>query len=669
MRHLMKCMAVLLGMTVAWAWQGPARADQIADNANRMAEIVVSATPLRGSEAAGTVHRITAEQIRQQGARTLDEALQLIPGIIVREGPEGTPRIDIRGFRTRHVQLFINGIPIRETFDDQFDPTTIPVSYIAEIKVTTGGGSVLYGQGGNGGSIDIITKQGQKGIQGAIGAQAGEGDHYIGSASVGAGNDKFNAYAAASYDKRDHFITADKFETPEGLTDQRLNSDRRRANFFGNGTYRLAEHTQLGLTAIHNAGENGKPPVTNYSSSDPFAKKPKYERTDNLDDNLFQAVLTADPDGPAKVRAWTYYNQNQQEDNVYDDPTATPGATNDPDTWTQTGKGASHQDSDTRILGVSTQFTYQVSKAGAATLALNAEKDTWEADGFTVTNNSGTRAAIADKREMNFYSAALEYDHNFSDRLGGVIGYGHHFMIKDEGDNENDFSYLIGAFYDLSDSTHLRVNHARKVRFPSINQLYDGTSQNPNLVPETTYHYEVGLDQTLPARSALQVTGFYIEADNFIEKDTSNINQNFQKLRFQGIETALTTRALPNTMLRVAYTYLDTEDQSPNATRQELQYRPTHTWVLEGQYTFAFGLNMHASLKHVAGQYFYDSNDIEKKKLGDFTVVNLKLNQTIGASGLQVYVGADNLLDEAYEESYGLPQPGRTLYAGVEYHF
>lgn len=71
----------------------------------------------------------------------------------------------------------------------------------------------------------------------------------------------------------------------------------------------------------------------------------------------------------------------------------------------------------------------------------------------------------------------------------------------------------------------------------------------------------------------------------------------------------------------------------------------------------------------MADQYFYDDTETLKKELDDFTVVNLKLNQALGGSGFEIYAGADNLLDEAYEESYLLPQPGRTLYAGVEYHF
>jgi vitamin B12 transporter len=662
MSNLLKLKAILTILSVCWILQNPALA-QTKDNYNRMAEIVVSAKPLSGSEAAGTVHRVTAEQIRRRGADTLDEALELVPGVIVREGPEGTPRIDIRGFRTRHVQLFINGIPIRETFDDQFDPTTIPVENIAEIKVTTGGGSVLYGQGGNGGAIDIITKKGVKGVQGSVSAEAGTGERYIGRGTVGSANDKIDVFASASYYDRDHFNSTDKHDTPDGITDQRLNSDRQRTSFFGNMGYQLSEETQLGLTVSHDRGENGKPPVIDPADpADPFAKNPKFERVDDLNSTMLQLALSGDPDGPFQYRVWGYYNQRFQEENRYDNTMTS----NDPDTWTQVRKNSFQEESDTRIQGVSTQLKYKVGNAGTATLGLNGEIDRWESDGFTVTNNSGAREAIDEKRELAFYSAALEYEHNFSDRLGGVIGGSRQFMNKDEGTDEDDFTYLIGAFWQLTDSTLLRANHSRKVRFPSIKQLYSGSSANPDLDPETTWHYEAGVEQTLPARTLLQLTGFYIKAEDFIEKDSSDVNRNFQELRFQGIETALTTRAVDNAMLRIAYTFLDTEDESDNATRDELQYRPTHVVTIEASYTFGFGLNIFASMKHVADQYFYDDTETLKKQLDDFTVVNLKLNQALGASGVSIYAGVDNLFDEAYEESYLLPQPGRTLYAGVE---
>lgn len=94
-----------------------------------------------------TVEQVTAEQIEQANAKTLDEAIHLMNGLYVRNGGDGVPRIDVRGFRTRNVILLLDGVPLNATFDGQFDPRAIPVENIASIKVTRGGSSVLYGPG------------------------------------------------------------------------------------------------------------------------------------------------------------------------------------------------------------------------------------------------------------------------------------------------------------------------------------------------------------------------------------------------------------------------------------------------------------------------------------------------------------------------------------------
>jgi outer membrane receptor protein involved in Fe transport len=253
-----------------------------------------------------------------------------------------------------------------------------------------------------------------------------------------------------------------------------------------------------------------------------------------------------------------------------------------------------------------------------------------------------------------------------------VIGYGYHFLSRDEDGDDGDASYLIGATYDVTDSTRLRASHSRKIRFPSIKQLYDGSAGNPDLNTEVTRHYEAGIIQDLPAGTTLGVTGFIIDAEDFIEKDNDGYNRNYQELGFTGVETELTLTPVDALMLRLAVSWLDTEDKSDDSERQELQYRPEWTTIVEGRYRFEFGLTAYASLKYIADQYFYDADNdppLEKKKLDDFTVINIKLSQTVLSTGLVVYAGADNLLDEDYEESYGLPQPGQTIYGGVEYRF
>jgi len=63
-----------------------------------LGEVVVTGKN-EGVEATGSVITITAEDIKDKNARTLDQALNLLPGLNVRTGGEGVPRIDIRGFK------------------------------------------------------------------------------------------------------------------------------------------------------------------------------------------------------------------------------------------------------------------------------------------------------------------------------------------------------------------------------------------------------------------------------------------------------------------------------------------------------------------------------------------------------------------------------------------
>jgi len=625
----------------------------------RLGEIVVSAETEGIVESAGTVYRVTASEIKEQGAKTLDEALQLVPGIIIREGAEGTPRIDIRGFRTRHVQLFLNGIPVRDTYDGQFDPTMISAEIISEIKVTSGGGSVLYGPGGNGGAIDIITKSGTDGVHGALGTQISETGAYESNAAIYGTSGKVDFFADFNVQNRNSFMLSDDFE-PVNVADEdggsRENSDWKRVNLFTDLSYHLTDDTTLGLTFSHTDGENGKPPVTNADKNDIFAKKIKYERIDEVKSSLLQVAFSHKTKGPLDIRGWAYYSRTDLEENGYDDATYS----------NQKKKGAYSQTTDTEIIGVNTQFLYHVDDAATATLAFGAENESWQSEGFEV-KSSGMND-LTDDRDLQTYSIALEYERSLWENFGLVVGYGHHFFDRDDADN-NDFSYLVGLTYDMSDATRFRLNHSRKIRFPSLKQLY-GSGGNVDLDTEVTMHYEAGVEQQVPLNGLLNVTGFLINAEDFIEKDESDINRNYQELRFMGVETDLQVYPVDELMLRLAVTYLDTEDRSNDSSKDDMQYRPKWIVTTEAKYRFSFGLTAYGSVQHIADQYFYDEVDgSQKKELNDITVANVKFSQTLLTTGLEIYAGVDNLFDKDYEESYGLPQPGRTIYGGIEYRF
>ena len=267
------------------------------------------------------------------------------------------------------------------------------------------------------------------------------------------------------------------------------------------------------------------------------------------------------------------------------------------------------------------------------------------------------------QRDLQLYTAALQYELQPLPGLGLVFGVGGHLQRRDDGKSDHAGSYMLGLSYDLSSGTRLHANHSRKVRFPSIKQLYDPVSGNEGLKAERTVNYEVGIDQQLPAATTLGLTGFWIDASNFIEKnDTTGFYQNFEQYRFAGTEFSVENRAVQHLLLRASYSYLYSKDRSAGSAKDQLQYRPRDKATFEARYTCPFGMTADASLLYVARQYFYDSTSTLKKRLNDYTVVNVKLAQDLLAKRLNLYAGVNNLFDEDYETSYGLPQAGRTYY-------
>jgi len=620
-----------------------------------LGEVVVSeAKP--AVESAGTVREITAEDIQNSGARSLDEAIQLLPGMYVRTGADGVPRVDLRGFRSRHVILLLDGIPINSTFDGNFDPTLIPVENIEKIKVSYGTHSVLYGDGGLGGVINIVTKRGKKGVHGMILRETGEGDHNLGSLNFSAVHEKVDFFLGSSLLDRNGFRLSDDFDkTPVENGGIRDNSDKKRKNIFANVNFAPDDRLLIGAVFNYLKGEFGKPSTTIFPR-DNFSDAQRFERMDNFEGYSGHLSLSYDLPGPFGLRSWLFFNQLTEEENRYDDGNF--------DSITR--NGAFHHDNEIRVRGAALQTTYDLKTAGFLTLGLKGRGEEWETDGFDITKN--VRVYTKDDRDIEVYSAALEYEVVPLKNLGLVFGYSHNWLEKDEGD-DNEGSYLVGAYYDIHENTRVKGSFARKIRFPDIRQFYDISRGDPDLETEKSNNYELGIEQKLPWKSKATLTGFLIDVDDYIEfiETVSDKFVNFNEYQFKGVELTAENRYLENLLLRAGYTYVYTKDKSPNTERDELQYRPEHTVTFESKYSFNFGLSAYMNVMYVADQVFYSRTiPVEKKSLNDYTVVNLKLDQELLKGRLRLYLGADNLFDEDYEQSYGFPQAGRFIYGGIQ---
>ena len=627
-----------------------------------LGEVVVSGTG-EGVQASETIYSVSAEEIRSKGAKTLDQAIKLLPGVNVRTGGEGVPRIDIRGFKTRHVLLLLDGIPMNSAFDMQFDPTSIPTENIEQIKLTSGASSVLYGQGGLGGVINITTRKGSQGVQGMVSGETGDHQPYLARATVSGASDRFNYFLSGSASQVDGFPLSDDFRpSSEQGSGYRKNSDKKRRNLLGSIGFTPTQDLALGLTVNYSQGAFGKPASTVSDAFDPFSSAPKFVRVGDFSSVSLQLAADYAASERMSLRGWAFVNRHDEEVNRYDDGNFNSFLLDE----------SFREQVKTSVKGITLQPRYDFGMAGAVSLSLAAQADSWDNGGLlTVRPAPGLPAdfsALSAHESLSTYSAALEYEISPLPGLGLVAGYGHHRQNRSEQD-EDDFTLLAGASYQLFPETRLKASFKRNVRFPSLGDLYDLSKGNPLLASERSFTYEAGVEQNLPRQSSINLTGFYTKAENLIQDDqATGRNLNLADVRFAGLEISAATQFLKHLLLRAGYAYLHSEDRS-RAGRDQLQYTPGNKVTLEARYDFDWGFSPYLSLLHVGNQYLYTKDSVaqvQKAKLEEYTVVNVKLSQRVLDGKVTLYVGADNLFDENYETSYGYPQAGRFIYGGAE---
>ena len=222
-----------------------------------LGEIVVTARqPVVSSVA--TMHKVDVTEIDLRGDINLGDVMTLIPGVNVRVGAQGVPRIDIRGLRTRHIKLMINGVLFNSTFDGQFDPNQFPVDLMQQVKVTTGGVSELYGSGAMA-VINVITPHTSDSPLTITGDMGDGGDRRFGFSSGGSHGD-VDYYLSASTRQRDGFPLSSDFK-PTSIEDGGLreNSDRKVHNLFTNIVWKPSANLSTGFTAMAFSGDYGLP--------------------------------------------------------------------------------------------------------------------------------------------------------------------------------------------------------------------------------------------------------------------------------------------------------------------------------------------------------------------------------------------------------------------------
>lgn len=153
-----------------WDWATPVTYPRLTQalppepaSSDLLDEVSVTATrrPTRERDTTATTYVVKQEDFRAQGARTVPEALQLIPGFESQPalgGVRNARGVFLRGFDDQRFQLLRDGISLQRSQNNRNDISRVAVEDLERIEVVTGGATLRYGSGAVGGVINLITQ-------------------------------------------------------------------------------------------------------------------------------------------------------------------------------------------------------------------------------------------------------------------------------------------------------------------------------------------------------------------------------------------------------------------------------------------------------------------------------------------------------------------------------
>jgi vitamin B12 transporter len=252
--------------------------------------------------------------------------------------------------------------------------------------------------------------------------------------------------------------------------------------------------------------------------------------------------------------------------------------------------------------------------------------------------------------------------------------------------------------------TKLRAAVGTGIKEPTFLENFGGfgTVGNPDLKPERSFSWEVGVDQSLMGdRVQLGITYF----ENVFEDLIAFVPMpfppppvlppnwfNVQEAESRGVEFMARVKPGFGLTLGGSYTFVDTEVIDDGglsnlffAKGKELLRRPNHSASFFVDWLWK-GLNLHLNGTYVGdrddtfftvapgpfGFYTFVGQRMENK---EYFLLDLAASYTIERPGrcplkaIRIFAKARNLLDEDYEEVLGYTSPGLSALAGVEFRF
>jgi vitamin B12 transporter len=614
-RHPVSRLSVsLLALMIAL----PATAQDGGETDVLLDEIVVTAnrTALAANRTGSSITVIDRPALERAGDQTIATYLSRIPGVqVTRSGPAGTEtKLRIRGASPRYTAVYIDGVRVDDPtgIAAEFDFGTLRTDDIARVEVLRGSQSALYGGSAIAGVVNITTNRAEEpGFTQSVAVEAGSYSTAAASYSLGYSDDRWSAALTLSTFRTDGFSAFDTLPRTPGLEDDGLTS--RRLSF--SSSYRVNEILTVGLNGSIGSSE---------AEYDDFGAD-ALNRTDKEERSLSTYAEWDLGSTQHEIRLSSF---------KVDRDLIEPG-----------GSGGFFYG---ERLSVSYQGMTELSQA--FTLVYGA--DTNEETATTSAQTGGQKTGVSGVFAQGIWSPSNIIDVSATLRL-------------DENNRYGSFtSGRIAASWRPSESLTLRGAVARGFRAPSLYEQFGdprfGIAPNPNLTPERSKSYELGVDYNSANGASFSATAFALDTENEIGFGANYINVVGVSKR-TGLELEARFPVLAVAELGMAYTYTDAKQ--PNGTA--IPRVPEHLFSLSVDGELTEGVTGSLAVRHVAGRPI---DGFPARDMPDFTVVDAKIGYELSENA-ELSLRIDNLFDEEYQEIADYGTSERAVYVGVSAKF
>ncbi|MEM7586248.1 MAG: TonB-dependent receptor, partial [Acidobacteriota bacterium] len=237
----------------------------------------------------------------------------------------------------------------------------------------------------------------------------------------------------------------------------------------------------------------------------------------------------------------------------------------------------------------------------------------------------------------------------------------HHFTVSLRHDDHSVFgsetTYRVTSSLKLAENTRFHGSFGTGFKAPTFNDLYFPGFGNPDLAPETSEGFDLGLEQTLlDGRLTLDLTYFDNDFEDLILFTFPAGFVNVATATSEGFEFSARWEPTDQVLLQASHTYNETEDGD---TGLQLARRPEHRSAFYLAFDATDRLRGTASLIMVRDRIDSDGSDAD-----DYERLDLSLDYR-ATRLLKPYLRLENVLDEDYSEVPGFTSPGFTAAVGL----